>query len=191
LPPELVLEGVALSGELPPPLGQLLQADHLGLVGVEQPGIGASQAVEARHQAPLGPPLPGRVPVHLHGEVPELGDQPVGIGEQVADVVPDRPLQGLAIHAGARAGPRPAGPDAVPTAAPVVAALAARRRSSRAVHGQPAAAAGQQAAQKVVAPLAVARREGGVAGQLRRRPLRRRPVDQRRDRDRDPLLLGP
>jgi hypothetical protein len=186
-----VLEGVALPGELPPPLGQLLQADHLGLVGVEQPRVGASQPVEARHQPPLGPPLPGRVPVHLRGEVLELGDQPVGIGEQVADVAPDRPLQGLAVQAGARAGPRPAGPDAVLAAAPVVAPLAARRRSGRAVHGQPAAAAGQQAAQQVVAPPAVARREGGVAGQLRRCPLRRRPVDQRRDRDRDPLLLGP
>jgi hypothetical protein len=51
-----VLEGVALPGELPPPLAQLLQADHLGLVGVEQPGVGAAQPLEARHQPPLGMP---------------------------------------------------------------------------------------------------------------------------------------
>jgi hypothetical protein len=53
-----VLEGVTLPGELPPPLAQLLQADHLGLVGVEQPGVGAAQSLEARQQPPLGPLLP-------------------------------------------------------------------------------------------------------------------------------------
>jgi hypothetical protein len=151
-----VLEGVALSGELLPPLAQLLQADHLGLVGVEQPGVGAAQPVETRHQPPLGPLLPGRVPVDLHGEVPELGGQPLGIGEQVAEVAPDRPLQSLAVHVSSRAGLRPAGPDAVLAAAPVVAPLAARRRPGRTDHGQPAAATGQQAAQQVVMPLAVA-----------------------------------
>jgi hypothetical protein len=138
---------VALPGELPPPLAQLLQADHLGLVGVEQPGVGAAQPLEARPQPPLGALLSGRVPVHVRGEGPELGGQPLGIGEQVADVAPDRPLQGLAVHAGSRARMRPAGPDAVLAAAPVVAPLAAWRRSGRAEHGQPAAAAGQQATQ--------------------------------------------
>ena len=181
---------MALSGELLPPLAQLLQADHLCLVGVEQPGVGAAQPLEARHQPPLGPPLPGRIPVHLRGEVLKVGDQPLGIGEQVADVAPDRPIQGLAVHAGARARLCPAGPDAVPTAAPVVAPPASRRWPGCAVHGQPAAAAGQQAAQQVVAPRVVAEREDGVAGQLRLGAVPDLLPDQRWDRDRDPLLLG-
>ncbi|HET6519921.1 MAG TPA: IS256 family transposase, partial [Geminicoccaceae bacterium] len=45
---QLPAQGAALVGQLPPPLGQLLQADHLRLVGVEQPAVGARQALETR-----------------------------------------------------------------------------------------------------------------------------------------------
>ena len=113
----LALQSAALCRELRPPLGQLPQADHLGLVGVEQPGVGAAQPVEVRHQPQLGRLLAGCVLICLRGEVPELGGQLVGNGKQVADVTPDRPLQSLAVDAGSRARLRPAGPDAVLAAA--------------------------------------------------------------------------
>ena len=149
LPLELAFQPAALCCKLVAPLSQLLQADHLGLVGIEQPGVGAAQPVEARQQLPLGSPLLGRAPVRLCSEVPELGGQAVGIGEQVADVAPNCPLQGLAVDVGPRTGMRPAGSDAVLAAAPVVAPHATRRQLGRANHGQPTATAGQQAAKQV------------------------------------------
>jgi hypothetical protein len=85
---QLPAQGAALVGQLPPPLGQLLQADHLRLVGVEQPVVGARQALEARAKPLLGRQLAGRGPVGIAGELLELGEQPFGVAEEAADMVP-------------------------------------------------------------------------------------------------------
>src|SRR3954469_9195107 len=48
----LLRGGLVLLGDRPAPLGQLLEADHLGLVGLEQPPAGPRQAVEPGLQLP-------------------------------------------------------------------------------------------------------------------------------------------
>ena len=42
----LLYGSMMLLGNCAAPLGQLLEADHLGLVGLEQPLVGSRQAVE-------------------------------------------------------------------------------------------------------------------------------------------------
>src|SRR5918993_95309 len=49
--------GSMLLGDRSTPPGQLLEADHLGLIGLEEPLVGPRQAVEA------GPPVPARRPL--------------------------------------------------------------------------------------------------------------------------------
>src|SRR3954469_3783494 len=51
----LLRGGLLLLGDRPAPLGQLLEADHLGLVGLEQPPVGPRQAVEPGLQLPPDP----------------------------------------------------------------------------------------------------------------------------------------
>jgi hypothetical protein len=104
---DLKVEGVTLISQLPAPLLQLLQADHLRLIGVEQTPVRARQPIETCPQLPLGVGSTRRGLTGLVGEFLELGEQPVGIAEQGADMVPDRPLQivGLDLCPRTRRGP--------------------------------------------------------------------------------------
>jgi hypothetical protein len=59
------------------------------------------------------------------------------------------------------------------------------------MHGQATGAAGEQAAQQVVVLLVVPERQLGVARQLRLGAVAQLRLDDRRNRDRDPLLARP
>jgi hypothetical protein len=78
---ELPVERLALLGQPAAALGQLVQADHLGLIGVEQALVGSRQALEAGAQFMLGCRLAGSLLIGRHGEVLELGEQSLRIAE--------------------------------------------------------------------------------------------------------------
>lgn len=83
----LKVEGFALIVQLPAPLLQFLQTDHLRLISVEQTPVRTRQPVEACPQLPLGVGSTRRGLTGLVGEFPELGEQLFGIAEQSADMV--------------------------------------------------------------------------------------------------------
>lgn len=147
----LLLGQAALLGERPPMTGQLLEADHLGLVGFEQAAVGPLQPLQARAQLTRGAILvPGFC--SLRQEALELRDKPRRITEQAGHVRPDRLLDRRGLDSrswasrltrrGERVGPSasvvaPAGP---PTVAGEIAT----------VNAETATAALEQAAQHVV-----------------------------------------
>ena len=88
----LLRGGLLLLGDRPAPLGQLLEADHLGLVGLEQPPVGPRQAVEPGLQLPPDRLLLGAPVRRLGGEPLELGDQLPRVAEQ-ADRGPTPPAR--------------------------------------------------------------------------------------------------
>ena len=189
----LLRGSLVLLGDRPAPLGQLLEADHLGLVGLEQPPVGPRQAVEPGLQPPLDRLLLGAPVRRLGGEPLELGEQLPRVAEQADDVVPHRPLDHLGVDHRPRALGVAPGRQRIDTGAAVVETLdaAGRPGEAAAVDGEPADAALQQAAQEVVVLLVVAERHQGVARQLRLGAIPRLLVHQRRHRDRDPLVARP
>jgi hypothetical protein len=88
---------VMLLGNRSTPLGQLLEADHLGLIGLEQPLVGPRQAVEPGLQLPLDRLLLGAAVRRLGDEPLELGNQLLRVAEQADDVVPHRLFDHLGI----------------------------------------------------------------------------------------------
>jgi nucleotide-binding universal stress UspA family protein len=182
-----------LLGDRSTPLGQLLEADHLGLIGLEQPLVGPCQAVEPGLQLPPDRLLLG-APVRRLGDEPlELGDQLLRFAEQADDVVPHRPLDHLGIDHRPRALGVAPGRQRIDTGAAVVETLepAGRPSEAAAVDGEPTDAALQQAAQEVVMLLVVAERHQGVARHLRLGAIPRLLVHERWHRDRDPLITRP
>lgn len=102
LAPELHLLFL-LDQHCPPPLGevvatlpQLLQADHLGLIGVEQPLLLTLQPFEARFQFVRRGLL--LLPAHYgqFGEMFELRDEPRGVLEHGTHMLPYGSIQLLA-----------------------------------------------------------------------------------------------
>ena len=174
-------------------LGQLVQADHLGLIGVEQALVGPGQALDTGAQFVLGCCPAGRLLIGRQGEILELGEQALRIAKQAAHMFPDRPVERLAVHLGARARRLASRQRAVFAATPIAAPPPARgiEGADDAIHGQAAAAASQQAAQQMIVPRVVAEREGRIAFQLGLSPLPEILVDQRRHRNGDPLLARP
>jgi hypothetical protein len=189
----LFLQGDAPLGQALAPLSQLSQAEHAGLVGVEQPLLLASYSTQYhRCLICIGPPL--RVAVSgLTREALELSQQRLRVGQQLLDVPPDRDLQLFRLRHPLRARLVAGAADAVPPVALVVAPLgvAGRRPVGDAEHGQAAGAAGQQAPQQVTVPRVVAEGQRCVAAELLVRPLVRRVVDERWDGDGDPLGARP
>jgi nucleotide-binding universal stress UspA family protein len=182
-----------LLGDRSTPLGQLLEADHLGLIGLEQPLVGPCQAVEPGLQLPPDRLLLG-APVRRLGDEPlELGDQLLRFAEQADDVAPHRPLDHLGIDHRPRALGVAPGRQRIDTGAAVVETLepAGRPSEAAAVDGEPTDAALQQAAQEVVMLLVVAERHQGVARHLRLGAIPRLLVHERWHRDRDPLIMRP
>lgn len=187
-----MLKGATLVGELSAPVGQLLQADHLRLIGIEQTLIGPDQPGKTGRYALPRSLFLNRAPIGSAGELLELGDQLVGVAQEIADVLPYGPLQRFAVDAGARTGLRAGGFHAVLAGAAVGVALGmAGRRPGDAVHGETTGAARQQAAQQVIVLLVVAERQDGVTGELCLSAVPSLLIDDGRYRDRDPLLLGP
>jgi hypothetical protein len=62
-----------LLGQPASALGQLRQADHFSLIGIEQALIGPRQAFKAGAQFVLGSRLAGRLLIGREGKVLELG----------------------------------------------------------------------------------------------------------------------
>lgn len=148
---DLKVEGFALIGQLPAPLLQFLQTDHLQLVSVEQTPVRTRQPIQACPQLPLGVRTTRRSLTSLPGELLELGEQPVGIAEQADDMVPDRLLQIVGLDLRPRTRRGSGGRHAVLAGAPVIPELTPiRRLSGDPVHGQAALPAGQQTAQQII-----------------------------------------
>jgi hypothetical protein len=173
-----------------PPLSQLRQVDRPGLIGVQQTLVGPRDPIQAGADLQLSGALPGGAGLGRGGEVIELREQPLRLGEQGGDMVPHGSLDVLRLDAAARAGRGAGAQDAVLAPAFVVLPLrlAGRRRTGDAIHGQATGLAGEQAAQQVVVPAVIAERERGVVRQLRLCPVPGLGIDQCRDGDGDPLL---
>lgn len=134
--------------------------------------------------------VPGGTCLGRGGEVVELDQQPVGVGEQAGHMIPYDTFDLLGLDVAARAGRRAGGQNAVLAVALVVAplSLAHRRGVGAAEHGQAAARAGQQAAQEMAVLDVVPKRERGIAGELRLRPAPGPGVNERRHGNGNPLL---
>jgi hypothetical protein len=186
----LALQPAAFLGEALTPLGQLRQAHRAGFVGVQQPLVGPCAPLQPGAELLLGHAVAGGAGLPCGGEAVELREQLLRVGQQGGDVVPHGGLEVLGLDAAARADRGAGTQDAVLATALIVLPLwlVGARGTGDAVHGQAAGLAGEQAAQQVVVPAVVAERERGVARQLRLRPVPGLGVDQRRDRDGDPLL---
>ena len=188
----LPLEAVTLLGQRATPLEELGEADRLGLVGVDQPPIGTGEPVEPCPDLPLGRVRALRFRIGAGGEALELRQQPVGVGEQPADMCPDGGLQLVAVDLRARAGGLACGHHAVLAGAAVGAPDdVGGRAAGDPVHGQTTGAAGEQAAEQVVVLLVVPERQPRVVRQLRLGAVPEPLVDDRRHGDRDPLLARP
>lgn len=187
----MTLQGAALIGQVTPAFGQFIQFDHFSLVSVEQSPIGAAKAVKPGMQPLFSPFFLVPIPLAIVGKMLELGEQSIGIAEQIPDMIPYRAFQSRAIDQcpATRDFPRPH--HGVLSGALIAVAFAPGSRPRSAEHGQAAGAAGQQTAQKVIVLLVVAERQGGVAGQLGLRMIPGFLVDQGRYGDGDPLLLRP
>src|SRR5215217_5836277 len=189
----LLRGGVTLLGDRPTPFGQLREADHAGLVGLEQPLVGPCQTVEPGLELPRDR-LVLRAPVRRLGdEALELGDELPRIAEQADEVIPHRLLEHLGIDHRPRAFGVAPGRQRIDAGAAVVATLnpTGRSREATAVDGEPTDAALQQAAQEVVVLLVVAERDQGVARHLRLGAIPCLLIHQRGHRDRDPLVARP
>ena len=172
------------------PLRQFSQADRPGLVGVQQALVGSCGAVQAGLELLVCRPLAGAACLGRGGNVLELRQQPVGIGEQAGDMVPHGRLKFFGFDVAAWAGRGAGSQDAVFAVALVVAPLrlACRRGIGAAEHGQATTCAGEQAAQEVAVFCVVPERGRGIAGELRLRPVPDVLVDDRRHGDGNPLL---
>ena len=188
----LLLHRLLPPRQLPSAVGQFLQREDAHLVRIDQAPVFLPQPLSLRRQsARLGLVTPIALRRRRRGLL-ELGHEPLWLRQQCSDVGPDGGFQFGGVH-------RPSGADAVTgaedrilAAALVIASLrlAGGRRVGDAVHRQPAAAAAQQAAQEVRVLLIAPEGPRRVAGELGLRLLGGRLVDDRRDRDSDPVGLG-
>ena len=166
---------------------ELGQIDDLGQVGIQQPLLLALQLVHSLTDGGLpgveflGQPCPALRPGQRLGE---LG----GVGQQRAQVCPDQliELSGGDVAGGAALSVRY--PQPVGAAAAQVIAVAGRGLANYA--RQPALTAADQCAQQVLVA-GVAQRGLLVGIQLGLHLREDLFADDRRDRDRDPVLFGP
>src|SRR4051794_35032952 len=189
----VLLGDAALLGQGTTLPGELLQADHLGLVGLQEAAVGTVEAVQSRPQ-PTPRELLAEIRRRALGQEPfELRPQLHGIAEQTRDVVPDHPFQDARLDARLGALALTARGEGTRARAAVVAPAAPTLVPGKvaAVDAQPAGAALQQAAQQVVVPLAVAEGRGRIAGQPVLDAVPGLLIDQGRHRDGDPLLRRP
>src|SRR4051795_8913984 len=189
----VLLGDAALLGQGTTLPGEFLEADHLGLVGLQEAAVGTVEAVQSRPQ-PTPRELLAEIRRRALGQEPfELRPQLHGIAEQTRDVVPDHPFQDVRLEARLGALALTARGEGTRARAAVVAPAAPTLGPGKvaAVDAQPAGAALQQAAQQVVVPLAVAEGRGRIAGQPVLDAVPGLLIDQGRHRDGDPLLRRP
>jgi hypothetical protein len=147
----LRLQGLPLLRHPLPAGNQLGRADALLLGGVDEPLLGAAEPLQAGGQPP-GVGLPRLIARGGHPrDVAELGQQPVRVGEELADVRPDGRLQVRGPHPRAGAGGVPPAGEAVRARAVGGAVLRepCRRAPDVTGHGQAAGAAAEQPAQQL------------------------------------------
>ncbi|MGA1854974.1 hypothetical protein VH569_03205 [Azospirillum sp. 11R-A] len=106
---QLAVERTSLRDDLSAPFGQFVQADDVGLVGIEQTPVGARQPGKACHGPLFGPLLMGGGMLGIAGELMELGHQPLWVFQQTADMLPHGPLD---VRRSGSRGVRPAFPPA-------------------------------------------------------------------------------
>src|SRR3712207_1826956 len=109
-----------------------------GLVGIEQAFVGSGSAVQASTELLIGGAVTGSSGLRRGGEVLELRQQALRIGEQASDVIPDGGLKLLGLDVAAWAGGRASRHDAVLAVALVVPPLqlARGRPVGAAEHGE-------------------------------------------------------
>jgi hypothetical protein len=141
----LLAERVPALLQVLPPLGQLLQRDHFGLVGIEQAPLFALQPVKPRgHLVPLRLFL--RIAFQRRpGTLLELVQQAIWLTQQLHDMLPYGGLQLRGLDRPPRTGLLPRAQDTVLPVAVVVAPLrlGAAGLVRHPEHRQPAHAAGQ------------------------------------------------
>jgi hypothetical protein len=133
----LLLEACALLGQRAPSFGEFLKADRLGLIGIDQPPIGAGEPVEPRLDLLLGRVRVLRFPVGTGGNTLKLRQQLLGVGKQRADMRPHGGLQLVAVDLRARASGLACGHHTVLAGAAIgVPDAAGGRDASDPMHGQ-------------------------------------------------------
>jgi len=118
---KLLLSQATLLHQTLTALGQLAQADDLGLVGFQEAAVGAAQSVQARLQLLAGRLFPGLRHVGLGDEPFELRQQLGRTAEQAGNVVPHHLLQRVSTDPGPRASRLAAGREGIRAGTLVVA----------------------------------------------------------------------
>jgi hypothetical protein len=102
----LAFQRAALFDALIAPVGELREADDLGLVGIEQTPFGACKPLQASVDSLLGRSVLSRTAIGAGREALELGQQLGRIAEQLSDMLPDGALEFLGLDDAARASRR-------------------------------------------------------------------------------------
>jgi hypothetical protein len=116
-----LLKDAPLLGQGATLLGQFVEADHLGLVGLQKAAVGTVQPIQAGLQVAHRLLFPASGRGASSGEPLELSQELGGIAEQTDDVVPDHRLQGIRLDARPWALGVAAGCEGVGPGAPVIA----------------------------------------------------------------------
>src|SRR3954452_14168790 len=184
----MLLRQVTLLGKRPALTGQLLQADHLGLVSLEQPAIGTVQSLNASTQLSTGGI--SACSVGLAGKTLELRQYLGRILEQADDVGPNCLLQTVRWNLCPRTFCLAPCREWIRTSASVIALSRppTLRREVATMEPKAASAALEQAAQQVVVFLIATERHGPVARECGTHAIPGLLIDQWRHRDGDPLL---
>jgi hypothetical protein len=144
----LLRGSVMLLGNRPAPLGQLHEADHFSLIGLEQPLVGPCQAVEPALELMLDRLILWAPASRLGSKALELGNQLLRSAKQADDMIPHRLLDHLGIDHRPRAFGVAPRRQRINTGAAIVATFnpASRPSKAAAVDGEPTDATLQQAA---------------------------------------------
>src|SRR3954469_16550666 len=119
----LPFERLTLFRQLPTSLAQLIQADGVRLIGVEQPSVGSDQPVEVRLQ-PLFSCLFAMGSWRATGrQASVLRQKLLRIGKKGADMIPDRTFQPIAINLSARTGGCTGGVDEILAGTAIIASF--------------------------------------------------------------------
>jgi hypothetical protein len=151
--------------------------------------ICAGQPIEAALDRVISHSRTLRCVVRTGSEALELGEQPIGVGEQPTHMRPHHCFDAGTVECRARASGLASGHHLVLARAAVEAARHPVCEGARhTVHREPTGAAGEQATQEVIVALVVAERQVSITGKLRLRAIPDRLIDDRRCWNGDPLV---
>jgi hypothetical protein len=174
------------------PLPQLVQADHLGLVGIDQPNFFAIEAPKLDVHLPISCERSrGRV-AGRSDEGLELVRQGRRVIEQESDMTPDRGIQIIRPHIRPRAAGLMGWADRLAATALVVTpTIAALAGLGGADHRAATPPTGEQATEEIEMAIVAARAQGRIPRELSDCMLMRTDINDGRDGDRDPFLSRP